>query len=202
MSEISVEDFIKEKNQRNYRELFESFKYSLITAIYYALGLTVGASLYKNIQSDVFEKLTTVGSTEIQSLFLTNVLIYFSLFLIVLFLGFCLFGHHLINVIPAVIGITAGIRIAYYLINFGAKGIGYSLLMIAPYSALYITVLTLTVENSSMLSKALLEAAKNCDVTLVAKPYMKKYLVLGAGIIVASIINAVLIHLLNDIITI
>ena len=64
MSEISIEDFVNEKKSFDFRGVFESYKYSLITAIYYSLGLTVGSKLYKTFDSDIFNRLTTIENCD------------------------------------------------------------------------------------------------------------------------------------------
>lgn len=202
MSEINIDEFIKAEKKTNYKELFEKYKASMITAIYYSLGLFVGAYIYKTNQSDIINKAIRIDDNTLLQLMLTNVLIYFIIFLVVMFLGFCLIGNHIINIVPAIIGIITGAKIAFYFINYNVKGIGYAMVIIIPYSALFISILSLLIETSSSLSKTLLDSAKNQDRIFMAKPYLKRYLILGLCVIAAAIINSIMTYLMMNIVTI
>jgi hypothetical protein len=122
---------------------------------------------------------------------------------VVVFLGFCLIGYPILNIIPAVIGIVTGIKMSYWFINYSAKGIGYSLIMIVPYVALFLTVLAFAIKLSYELSKELLNISKGeNNAKIILKPYMKKYLKLALCVVITALIDSSLTSLLITVVTI
>ncbi|MCH5321760.1 MAG: stage II sporulation protein M [Eubacterium sp.] len=183
---------------------FEEYKSIIYTALFYSFGLFIGAYFYKISSSETLDLLLKPEEQSVISLFISNFCIYFSLFVLVVFLGFCLIGYPIINIIPTVIGIVTGIKSAYLYINFSEKGIGYSLIMLIPYVALLLTVLAFTINLSSTLSKKLINITKNTDepIELDVKPYIRKYLVLALCIMITTLIEACLTSLLFTVVAI
>lgn len=182
---------------------FEKDKYLIYSAVFYLCGLLIGSSLYKAVTSDTLDNILKPKDATLINLFLSNVCLYMTLFLIVVFLGLCLIGYPIMNIVPAFLGIEYGLKISYFLINYSTKGVGYSILMIAPFSAAFITIISYTLCISAEMSKKLMEMTKegvsgNFDV----KPYLKKYFVLGAILIGVSFICAGVTILLFSIVTI
>ncbi|MCD7797574.1 MAG: hypothetical protein LUG95_08315 [Clostridiales bacterium] len=98
------------------------------------------------------------------------------LFLIIIFLGFSLAGYIVMNIIPVFIGFEYGLKIAYYLVNYSGKGTVYSVLMIIPSVAIFVTIIIYTLCISADMSKNLVKITKQeGGVTFEIKPYLKKY---------------------------
>lgn len=197
----------KEKNNKNFHFNFDFNEYKSLfyTAIFYAFGLFLGAYFYKITQLESINKLLAPNNNDFVSLFLENFCLYFSIFVLIVFLGFCLIGYPIINIIPTVIGIFTGIKIAYFLITYAAKGVGYSIIMIVPFSALFLTVIAFTIEISTDLSKKLLIITRRNDeeqVNIDIKKHVKKYLIFSLLILVVSAINSAMTCLLYSVVTI
>ena len=127
------------------------------------------------------------------------------IFAVSVLLGVCLVGFPVINLIPFIIGCDAGLKVAYYYINYGVKGIGYSLLMVAPYVCLFLTVIVYSVSMSYDLSKRIYNITiKKSDMSeeFNYKTYLKKYLAYAGLIIIVSLINTAVSIALNGIISI
>ncbi len=182
---------------------FEKDKYLIYSAVFYLCGLLIGSSLYKAVTSDVLDNILKQKNATIVNLFLSNMCLYMTLFLIVVFLGLCLIGYPIMNIVPAFLGIEYGLKISYFLINYSTKGIGYSILTIVPFSAAFVTIISYTLCISAEMSKNLMEMAKEgSGRTFDIKPYLKKYGVLGAVIIAVSLADAGITILLSGVVTI
>lgn len=192
------------KEKKDFSEIFEEYKSIIYTALFYAFGLFIGAYFYKISSTEALDALLKPESHSLFSMFISNFCIYFSIYVLVVFLGFCLIGYPIINIIPTVIGIAGGIKASFLFINYSVKGIGYSLVMLVPYIALFLTVIAFTIQLSSSLSKQLISITKNTDehTELNLKPYVKKYLILALCIVVTSFVDAALTGLLFTVVTI
>lgn len=193
-----------EKEKMEFSQFFEEYKSVIYTALFYSLGLFIGAYFYKISPTETLDSLLKPESHSLLSLFFSNFCIYFTLYVLVVFLGFCLIGYPIINIIPTVIGIVTGIRSSFLYINYSVKGIGYSLVMLIPYVALFLTIIAFTIKLSTSLSKQLISITKNTDEhsELNLKPYIKKYLILALCIAVTALIDASLTSLLFTVVTI
>lgn len=194
----------EKKEKKSFSFDFQEYKSVIYTAVFYAFGLFVGSYFYKIASTDTLNELLKPQQQSILSLFASDFCVYFSLYLIVVFLGFCLIGYPVVNIIPTVIGIVIGIKTAYLFINYSLKGIGYSVVMLVPYAALFLTVITFTIQISSNLSKELMSITKKSEenTQLNLKPYIKKYFILALCIGVTALIDAGLTNLLFTVVTI
>lgn len=194
----------EKKEKKSFRFDFQEYKSVIYTAVFYAFGLFVGSYFYRIASTDTLNELLKPQQQSILSLFASDFCVYFSLYLIVVFLGFCLIGYPVVNIIPTVIGIVIGIKTAYLFINYSVKGIGYSVVMLVPYAALFLTVITFTIQISSNLSKVLMSITKKSEenTQLNLKPYIKKYFILALCIGVTALIDAGLTNLLFTVVTI
>ncbi len=201
MNEMIISE-IDEKSKFNFD--FKEYKSIIYTVIFYSIGLFLGSYFYKEASSESLNKLIQPQEHSLLYLFSSNLCVYFSLFVVVVFLGFCLIGYPLINIVPALIGIETGIKCAYFFTNYSIKGIGYALIMIVPFIALFLTVIAFTIKISTDMSKNLVNMAKNGADTngMDLKPYLKKYLILGLSMILASLANAGISTLLFSVVTI
>lgn len=199
------EDKESEKKKLNFSFDFNDYKSVLYTALFYSFGLFVGAYFYKITQFESLNNMLAPKNDDFLNLFIENFCLYFSIFVLVVFLGFCLIGFPIINIIPTVIGIFTGIKISYFLICYAAKGVGYCLIMIAPFAALFLTVIAFTIEISTELSKNLMLLTKQDDVEkgdIDIKKQVKKYLIFSLVILAVSAINSIMTCLLYSVVTI
>ena len=75
-------------------ETHRTYIYSLV---FYTCGLALGSVLYRQIRSDTVNALLRVGENRFLQLFLNDFCLYFSIFLVTVFLGFCMIGFPLIH---------------------------------------------------------------------------------------------------------
>ena len=190
------------------KDLFSYFtenKTYIYSVLFYIAGLLCGSFIYRNCQNEVLNKLLNTSNGEYVQLLLNNLSLYMLIFAVSVLLGVCLVGFPVINLIPFIIGCDAGLKVAYYYINYGVKGIGYSLLMVAPYVCLFLTVIVYSVSMSYDLSKRIYNITiKKSDMSeeFNYKTYLKKYLAYAGLIIIVSLINTAVSIALNGIISI
>lgn len=178
-------------------------------ACFYIGGLILGTfffeylnhSAFSKVMDDVF-KLTQSAFADI---FLNRLSLYFSLFSVTVFLGMCLVGFPIINAIPLICGVETALKVSYYYVNYSAKGIGYSVLMIIPECAAFLTVLIYTIKLSAQLSKniyAFTTKKTDTEENFTLSPYLKSFFIYALCVTVISAVNAAIIYLLANIITI
>lgn len=186
--------------------IYEEYKDLIFPIIFYLAGLFIGAFLYSKTNID--KVLSSVFDSEITSylsILSIKLSVYIFVFSITILLGLCLIGFPFINIIPLVIGIEIALKLSYYYANYGAKGIGYSLLLIIPESSAYFTVLLYTIRNGNDLSKYIFDSTiKKSDIAKdnSLKQYLKSFLIYFIIIVVISAVNSLAIYLLNFIIKI
>lgn len=200
---LEVTEFKNNKKENKPEFSFSENKFIFYSSLFYSFGLFIGSYFYKLAQSDKLNNLVAIHDDEFASLLLSNFCLYFSVFLITAFLGFCMIGKPIEYVVPVFIGIGIGCRLSYYFINFGSKGVGYSLIMIVPYIALFMTVITHTINTSSELSGQLFKLTKGeGNKPFELSPYLKKYLLYFALIIAVTFLDSLLTKLLFSVVTI
>lgn len=180
------------------------YKSYIYSCVFYICGLVLGSVLYKQLANDVINRLLTISKTEFLQLFVNDFCLYFSIFLVTVFLGFCMIGFPLINFIPLFCGFAIGMKVAYYYVNNGAKGVVYCLLMVIPAASLLLTVITLTIKISTDMSKRIFDlSVKKTDMTEIdVRSYLKKYLLLGLVIALTALLNAGINSIFSSVITI
>ena len=193
--ELKKEFNLEDENEKktDIEKIIVDNKTVIYSIVFYACSLAIGTVLYRLLQSSALDSVLKPS----------NVCNYLSLFLITVFLAFCLIGYGLINIIPCVIGIQVGMKAAYFYINYQAKGVGYTILMIAPFAALFLTVLIFVIQTSSNMSKQIVDITKNnLDYKLEVKPTLRKFLIYGLIIIAFSGVCALIETLLKSVVTI
>ena len=136
MSDIPIElkkEFnLEDENEKktDIEKIIVDNKTVIYSIVFYACSLAIGTVLYRLLQSSALDSVLKPSNANFSKLFSQNICNYLSLFLITVFLAFCLIGYGLINIIPCVIGIQVGMKAAYFYINYQAKGVGYTILMI------------------------------------------------------------------------
>ncbi len=203
MDDLIITDEIP-KQEKRFTFDFKEYKSIIYTLLFYTSGLALGSFFYKTASGESLDKLIKPAEQSLSVLFTSNLCVYFSLFLVVVFLGFCLIGYPIINIIPALIGIETGLRTAYFYVNFSVKGIGYSLIMIIPFVALFLTVIASAIKISTQMSKKLADMAmsKSEEKSLEIKPFLHTYLILGICVAAAAFAKAGLTALLFSVVTI
>lgn len=197
------EIIINENEVKKFDFDFNKYKAIIYSFLFYTLGLVLGSYFYKITSGKAIENLVKPKEHSLIYLFSSNVCVYFALFFVVAFLGFCLIGYPFTNIVPMLLGIETGLKCGYFLINYSIKGLGYILIMIVPFIALFLTILSFTIKLSTDLSKSLIEIAKNNtnSNSLDVKPYLKKYLLLGLSIIVTAFADAGITTILFSIVS-
>lgn len=189
---------LKEFNIFDYKSYIYSF-------VFYICGLIIGSTIYKQFAGETLDNiLTTFTQSEFLQLFIVDFCLYFSIFLITVFLGFCMIGFPFVNFVPLGCGIVIGMKVAYYYVNNGAKGIVYCLLMVIPAAALLLTVITMSIKISTDMSRRIFDlSVKKTDMTQFdVKSYLKKYLIFAVVVALAALVNAGITTLFRSVITI
>lgn len=194
------------KEKKSLYEIFTEYKTVIYSSVFFAAGLLCGALLYKNCRTDALDEIIkTAAGNDFLNLFINNLGFYFLVFALTVLLGICLVGFPIINAVPLILGVQAGLEIAYYYLNFGFKGFGYCILMIAPFVSSFLTVIVYTVSLSSELSRKIYDLTigkKDTAEKIEYKKYMKKYLLYALMIVIVALVNSGITAALSGIITI
>ncbi|MDE6124841.1 MAG: stage II sporulation protein M [Eubacterium sp.] len=207
-NEFDEKPILFEADSLDKKDLFTLFtenKTFLYSIIFYAAGLLCGSFIYKNCQNSVLDGILSAANQDFLQMFLNNLCLYMLVFAVSVLLGVCLVGFPVINLIPFAIGFASGMKVTFYYINHGVKGIGYSLLMVAPFVCLFLTVIIYSVSMSYEMSKNIYDITiKKSDMSeeFSYKTYLKKYLAYAGLIIVVSLINTAICTALNGLISI
>lgn len=195
----------KEKKEFDIFEFYKNNKVLIYSILFYAGGLISGALIYKKCKCDALNAVFEVTSNGFTQEFINNVSLYFFVFSISVIMGLCLIGFPFINLIPFTVGLYTGMRVGCYYISFGIKGFGYSILMIAPFVCLFLTVIMQSISKSYLLSKHIYDiTVKKIDTAsnFNYKLYLKNLLLYSFLIIIIALINTALTQALSTIITI
>ena len=176
-------------------ETHRTYIYSLV---FYTCGLALGSVLYRQIRSDTVNALLRVGENRFLQLFLNDFCLYFSIFLVTVFLGFCM-----------TCGFAFGMQVCYYYMTFRLKGVLFCVLMVIPAASILLTVVMLTIKISTDMSKSIFHlSVKRDDATgespaeIQVRDYLKKYLISAAFVALAALCNAGLTSLFSSVISI
>ena len=193
-----------EKEKIDWFELFTENKTFLYSVIFYAAGLFCGSYVYQKCQNDILNNVLAMSNDEFLQMFLNSLSLYMLIFAVSVLLGLCLVGFPIINLIPLLIGFEAGMRIAFYYINYGVKGVGYSFLMVAPFVCLFLTVIIHSVSISYDISKKIYDITiKKSEIeNFNYKSYLKKYLLCAGMLVIVALVNTAVSSVLSGIISI
>ncbi len=187
-------------------ETHRTYIYSLV---FYACGLVLGSVLYRQIRSDTVNTLLKVGENRFLQLFLNDFCLYFSIFLVTVFLGFCMIGFPLIHFVPMTCGFAFGMQVCYYYMSFRLKGVLFCMLMVIPAVSILLTVVMRTIQISADMSKSIFRlsvkregSAGESPAEIQVRDYLKKYLILAAFVALAAFCNAGLTSLFSSVISI
>lgn len=207
MNEIIIDNKNSKPNINISDEIIKN-KNLIYPLLFYISGLLLGSVLYTAISKtavfDLMESIFKLQNEEFLELFINKFSTYFSVFTITILFGMCLVGFPFINFIPLLCGIEIALRISYFYVNYSAKGIGYSLLMIIPESAAFLLVLIHTIDKSNSLSKSIFSITmkKNENIDFQPAVYLKSFGLYAVLIIIISAVNALVTYLLENLISI
>lgn len=178
----------------------------IIVFVIYVFGLIAGSICYNSIDSEsvkaVTDELLAFKQKSFVDQLIDDLCLNISLYFLTFIFGLCCIGLPAVSLMPFVIGIINSVKISYFYINYGIKGIGYTLLMILPGASLFVAVSILSASNGIEMSRVLFNAALRSgsfDRSLTLS-YLKEFLFFGIATIVISVLNALLTTSLSSII--
>lgn len=197
----------KKKEHVDITTLFVTNKELIFPSLFYISGLILGTILYTVFEQGTFkeliEQIVQGSTTDFLNLFLNKTAIYLTVYTVCVLLGLCLIGFPFINIIPLLCGVEIALKLAYYYVNFGVKGVGYSLLIIAPGAVGFVTILVFTIKLSNTLSKTIYNLTTNKADTIQEvnlKSYLLRFLLYSIIVLAIAALSALITHLLSSII--
>lgn len=203
-----MKDIVVTKESFDFDDFLEKNKEYIILLLIYVAGLLAGSLLFKSLDlskySSYVSDFLTVKGDSLLSVAVDRLSVYLIIYVLTILLGLCIIGFPIINLVPLLCGFEVAIKIAFYYNLYSLKGIGYSLLMIAPEATAFMVILFFTISASKELSKNIFDISvqKNSKKQIVLADYLKSFLKYGAEIIVISFVNSLIIYLFNSIIKI
>lgn len=199
----------RELKSNSFISLFRKNYECILPIFFYFTGIFIGSSFFNNLKNtfliELFNDVFLISNTSFESLLINKFCVYFSIYALTVILGMCLIGFSFLNVIPLLIGLELGLKISYFYVLYGVKGIGYSLLMIIPEASALITIIILTISQCNILSKNIYSiSVKKIDIAqdVNLKLYLKSFAFYSIIIALIAIINTTLFIFLGSIITI
>lgn len=169
----------------------------------FILGMLYGALLLQSEGANILSGISTINDTYVadkssQSVFVTFIdsLTSASIFLGISFLvGFSSIGQPAAMVTVFARGLGIGSCMGYLYLNYGAKGVGYSALLILPAAVLSTFALILSARESVRMSNLLLsgffrETTKQSKQAL--KLYLSKHLILFLFVLASAVLDCLL----------
>ncbi len=176
--------------------------------LFYIAGLILGSSTYKvldnSILSPMIEEVSKGSSGGFLQLFINNLGLYLTVFSSCVLLGLCIIGFPIVNFIPLICGFEIAVKMSYFYVNYSAKGVGYSLLILVPGIVLFVTIIMYTIELSNILSKYIYNLTTKKSGVIKEfnlKSYLIRFALYGLLVIVASALSALLNYLLSSLIS-
>ena len=194
--------------QKTFEEILKEEKELIYSVLFYTAGLLVGSLGFSLIKSEMLIKgikaIFTPHAGNLTSIFICNFALYISIFAVTVLLGLFLIGYPIINSIPLMIGCSVGLKVAFFYITYGVKGVGYSLLLVIPQAAIFTTVVVYTIRQSAQISRYILKcvSSKEAGEPLKVKSLLKRYITYTLAVIAAAFVNALFTFLLSDLIKI
>lgn len=178
----------------------------IIVFVIYVFGLIAGAVCYSSIDSEsvkaVTDELLSFKQKTFTQQLINDLCLNLTLYLLTFIFGLCCIGLPAVSLMPFAIGIINSVKISYFYLNYGTKGIGYTLLMILPGASMFVAVSVLSACNGIEMSRVLFKAAFrggtfNKSLTI---SYLKEFLIFGIATVLISLLNALLTTSLSSII--
>ena len=195
MDELKNVNFqIVNKKKLDIDDFFDCFRENIYSLLFYTFGLALGAYLYNAAENDSIKQLLTVTADSFYVELISNLILYLSIWLLLVLLGFSLIGFSIMNMIPLFAGLYYGLKSACYFSVYSGKGIGYIALVIAPISALFLVLIIYSISYNSKLSKAILSTIRDRekDFTISVKPLILQIIIQLVLFLLLSLINSAL----------
>ncbi len=202
---ISLSDLNPKKS---IEEILTEEREIIYSILFYIAGLLVGSLGFNLINSIALTKamkaIFTPQIGNLASVFICNFALYISVFAVTVLLGLFLIGYPVINAVPLLIGCSIGLKVTFFYVTYGVKGIGYALLLVIPQAAVFTTVVLYTIRQSSIISKYILNcvSSKAAGEPLKIKSLLGRYITYTLAVTVTAFVNALFTYLLSDIIKI
>lgn len=202
-----MEGFELKKRNVDIVSILSENKQFIYPIVLYVAGVISGTVLYKNANPAFLSIISEIFSSSTVSfdvMLINHFCLYFSVFTITVLFGLCLIGFPIVNIITICIGIEIGIKLCYYYVTYSAKGIGYSILMIIPEAAVFVTIIIFTLVKSNALSKAMymiISKKEGMNEEINLKSYLKSFVLYAFIIMIVSLLNASLNYFFSSIIS-
>ncbi len=196
-----------DKRKIDFEELYTEYKEFIYPFLFYLAGLLTVTLLFTKFSdnfNDFMKNCFVVDNENLTKLLFNYFSLYFTVFSLTVFLGLCMIGYPIINIIPLIYGFSIGCKICFYYVNYGFNGVAYSLLLIIPEASVFFITLIFTVKNSSLLSKQIyLLTVKKSDMTeeLSFKSYLINYVKYAVYVALTATVNSLTTVFLQSIIT-
>ena len=177
-----MKDIVVTKESFDFDDFLEKNKEYIFLLLIYVAGLLAGSLLFKSLDlskySSYVSDFLTVKGDSLLSVAVDRLSVYLIIYVFTILLGLCIIGFPIINFVPLLCGFEVAIKIAFYYNLYSLKGIGYSLLMIAPEAAAFMVILFFTISASKELSKNIFDISvqKNSKKQIVLADYLKSFL--------------------------
>lgn len=178
----------------------------IIVFVIYVFGLIAGSVCYNSIDSEsvkaVTDELLSFKQKTFTQQLVNDLCLNMTMYFLTFIFGLCCIGLPAVSLMPFLIGIINSVKISYFYLNYGTKGIGYTLLMILPGASMFVAVSVLSACDGIDMSRVLFKAAfrgGSFDKSL-AFQYLKEFSFFGIATIVISVLNALLTTSLSSII--
>ena len=186
--------------------LLENREY-IAPVLFYLSGLFIGTFLYHadSPLSALLEKFGALNDSPLLTLFINRFALYIAVYALTVLLGMCLIGFPFINLVPLFTGVAVALRASYFYVAYPVKGIGYTLLMLAPESAAFVTVLVFAIQKSRALSRsifALTVKKEDMPGSFALSAYLKSFALYIPVIAFIALVNAAAVYLLGAIVKI
>ena len=204
-----MEDLNLLKNRKDFdiSAFINNNKAFFFPLLIYVCGLVIGSVFYNVIDQtefkDIIVKIAQGSDGDFLTLFINKLSVYFAIYTVCVLLGLCLIGFPFVNMIPLICGIEISLKLSYYYVTFGVKGIGYSLLIIAPGAVGFITTIIFTTMHSNTLSRIIYNLTTNkADIIeeINLKSYLLRFFLYSLIVIVMAALGTLFTYILSSII--
>lgn len=206
MDELEKVNFeIVNKKEFDIKAFFLDNKETIYSLLFYLFGLILGSYFYSIAKSDTLNTILTEITENFTAALIANLTLYLSVFLIIVLMGFSLIGFSVVNAIPVLLGMFYGMKCACYYSLYSGKGAGYVMLLIAPVSSLFLSLVIYSIGYHSSLSKMIFSSVKNeknRGVKFELKPLFLQIIIQIVLFLSFAVINAGLSVALGNLITI
>ena len=185
-------------------EIIEENKPLIFPLLFYIAGLVTGSVLFRDSAqslSSFYKSVFTVTDLSFYELFLSRCGLYLFIYTVSVLLSFLLFGYRVLNIIPLLCGIAAGIKLSYYY-SMSLNGFGYAAILVIPETSILITLLLFTIRNCISFSREIYNKVKDSDITydLNTRSYLKIFIIYALILLLIALLNSAISYLIAPLI--